>query len=623
MSLEPRVHRRSTTPGLRSRIAWSLALPLALASVLASAGGAAASPPSPVPDFGPNVVVLDPSMSVATIHSIVDPIDAAQIPAQFGDGRYEILFKPGVYGSVADPLVLQVGYYTDFAGLGALPTDVTINGAINAVNQCDLSGSCTALNNFWRSISNLTVNFVATAGCLGTAEFWATSQATSLRRVNVTGGNVSLFDYCSGPGYSSGGFIADSQFAGGTVINGSQQQYLVRNSVLDGWSNGVWNQVFAGVTNAPAQSFPDPTYTTLSTNPASREKPFLYLDSAGSYRVFVPDVATDSSGTSWSAASQTAGHSLPISSFFIAKPSDSVAKINSELARGKNLILTPGVYNVSRSIRVIHPDTIVLGMGLATLVSQHGATPMVVGDVRGVEISDLIFDAGPVQALSLLDIGGPAASFLPAARRGFSDPADPTLVSDVYFRVGGAQVGKTIDAFVVNSNNVILDNTWSWRADHGNAGTVGWTVNTADTGLLVTGNNVVATGLFVEHYQKFEVVWTGQHGKIVFFQNENPYDPPNQAAYTRPDGTLGWATIKVTNNVRTFEGWGWGSYAYFNVDPTIHNARAYEVPVTPGVQLHDVLTLSITNNGTIDHVVNDTGAPTPPDTTISPVVSFP
>jgi hypothetical protein len=248
---------------------------------------------------------------------------------------------------------------------------------------------------------------------------------------------------------------------------------------------------------------------------------------------------------------------------------------------------------------------------------------MVVGDVKGVEISDLIFDAGPVRSLALLDIGGPAASLLPAGRHRASDPADPTTVSDVYFRIGGAQVGKTVAAFVVNSNNVILDNIWSWRADHGNAGTVGWTVNTADTGLVVTGNNVVATGLFVEHYQKFEVVWSGQNGKIVFFQNENPYDPPNQAAYTRPDGTLGWATIKLTGNVRTFEGWGWGSYAYFNVDPTIHNARAYEVPVRPGVQLHDILTLSISNNGTIDHVVNDTGAPTPTDTTISPVVSFP
>jgi len=622
MSLEPREHRRSATPGLRSRISWSLALPLALASVLASAGGAAASPP-PAPDFGPNVVILDPSMSVAAIHSIVDPIDAAQIPSQFGDGRYEILFEPGVYGSTSDPLVLQIGYYTDFAGLGALPTDVTISGAINAVNQCDSSGSCTALDNFWRSISNLTIDYVASDGCLGSGEFWATSQATSLRRVNVTGGNVTLFDYCSGPGYSSGGFIADSQFAGGTVINGSQQQYLVRNSVLDGWTNGVWNQVFAGVTNAPAQSFPNPTYTTLETNPESREKPFLYVDGSGAYRVFVPDVATNSAGTSWTSTTQTPGHSLPIGSFFIAKPSDSVAKINAELARGKNLILTPGVYDVGRSIVITHPDTIVLGMGLATLVSEHGAIPMVVGDVKGVEISDLIFDAGTTRSLSLLDLGGPAASLLPAGRHGASDPADPTTISDVYFRIGGEIAGKTVAAFVVNSNNVILDNVWSWRADHGNAGTVGWTVNTADTGLIVTGNDVVATGLFVEHYQKFEVIWSGQHGKIVFFQNENPYDPPNQAAYTRPDGTLGWATIKLTDNVRTFQGWGWGSYAFFDVDPTIHNARAYEVPVTPGVQLHDILTLSISDQGTIDHVVNDTGAPTPPDTTISPVVSFP
>jgi len=44
--------------------------------------------------------------------------------------------------------------------------------------------------------------------------------------------------------------------------------------------------------------------------------------------------------------------------------------------------------------------------------------------------------------------------------------------------------------------------------DHG-AG-VGWTRNTADTGLEVTGDNVTATGLFVEHYQKNEVIWSGQ-----------------------------------------------------------------------------------------------------------------
>ena len=106
------------------------------------------------------------------------------------------------------------------------------------------------------------------------------------------------------------------------------------------------------------------------------------------------------------------------------------------------------------------------------------------------------------------------------------------------------------------------------------------------------------------------------------FQNEMPYDPPNQDAYRHGD-TLGWASYKVSPWVRSHEAWGLGSYSFFNVDPTIHSSRAFEVPVRPGVRLHDILTLSITNHGTIDHVVNDFGAPTPPDTTRSTVTEYP
>src|SRR5213079_3488722 len=103
-------------------------------------------------------------------------------------------------------------------------------------------------------------------------------------------------DYCTaGPQYASGGFIADSRT--GFVINGSQQQFLVRDSSIGGWSNGVWNQVFSGVVGAPAQSFPSPPYTTLPTSPVTRERPFLYLDASNAYRVFIPDPRTDSSGT--------------------------------------------------------------------------------------------------------------------------------------------------------------------------------------------------------------------------------------------------------------------------------------------------------------------------------------
>src|SRR5450756_2457705 len=607
---------RETQGRVGRRLAWRFALPLAVvAGMIMTTGAVSASPPPAQPDFGPNVVILDPSMSTSQIKTIVDGISTQQIPSQFGTGRYEILFKPGTYGADT-PLNLRIGYYTDFAGLGALPTDVAIRGTIDAYNQC-FSDGCTALVNFWRSISNLTINVAGKSGCQ-VGEFWATSQATSLRRVNVNG-NATLMDYCTGPSYASGGFIADSRFSR-SVTNGSQQQYFVRNSNIGGWSNAVWNQVFAGVTGAPAQSFPTPPYTTLATNPESREKPFLYVDSNDHYNVFVPDAKLNSSGTTWSGG-QTPGHSIPIEDFFIAKPTDSVQAINNALARGQNLIFTPGIYNVSQTIEVKRPDTIVLGMGLATIVPQNGVIPMKVADVKGVEISDLIFDAGPVNSPVLLQVGTGQAS------NGQSrHSTDPSVLQDVYFRIGGAGVGKATVSLEVNADNVILDNLWAWRADHGTG--VGWTSNTADTGLIVNGDNVVATGLFVEHFQKDEVIWNGQNGKIVFFQNEMPYDPPSQADWTQPDGTLGYPAVRVTNNVKTFQAWGMGSYSFFNQGVNIYSANAFVVPTTLAAgSLHDSLTifLSTAGFGGILNVANDTGASSPilhPDVVV-PVVSYP
>jgi len=609
-----------------------LSILVALVAVFALAGSASAAPSdsgqtiggvrvsSPVqPDFGPNVKILDPSMSTSEIQAVVDGIANQQISAQFGTGRYAILFKPGTYGTAAAPLNFQVGYYTDVAGLGSSPNDVTINGTVDVYNQCFGPGDCTALVNFWRSLSNLTINVAGKGGCQY-GEFWATSQATSMRRVRVNG-YVTLMDYCSAPSYASGGFIADSQFTGSVIVNGSQQQYLVRDSDIDSWTNAVWNQVFAGVQGAPAQSFPTPPYTTLPTNPESREKPFLYLDSNEHYNVFVPDVQFNSSGTTWSGG-QTAGHSIPIEDFFIAKPTDSVETINDALADGQNVLFTPGIYDVGQSIKVKRADTVVLGLGLATLEASNGVVPMTVANVKGVEISGLIFEAGPVSSPVLLQVGTRQPPSGQAREHAdWSDPNDPSALHDVYFRIGGAHVGKAVVSLEVNADDVILDNIWAWRADHG-AG-VGWTSNTADTGVVVNGDNVIATGLFVEHYQKTEVIWNGENGGTIMFQNEMPYDPPNQAAWQQPNGTLGYAAYKVSDSVKKHEAWGLGSYCYFNVNPTIHASHAFEVPVTSGIKLHDILTLSITNHGTIDHVVNDYGDPTSPDTTTSTVVSYP
>jgi hypothetical protein len=165
---------------------------------------------------------------------------------------------PGTYGSAVSPLDFQVGYYTEVAGLGASPTDVAINGHVDVYNRCLTPNNCIALDNFWRSLSNLTINVNGLSGCRSSAEFWAVSQAAPIRRVNITGGNLTLQDYCTaGPQFASGGFISDSN--ADFIINGSQQQFLVRNSSFSGWSNAVWNQVFSGVVGAPAQSFPNPT----------------------------------------------------------------------------------------------------------------------------------------------------------------------------------------------------------------------------------------------------------------------------------------------------------------------------------------------------------------------------
>jgi hypothetical protein len=396
-----------------------------------------------------------------------------------------------------------VGYYTGVAGLGASPTDVTINGHVDVYNRCLTPDNCIALNNFWRSLSNLTINVKGLSDCRASGDFWAVSQAAPMRRVNITGGNLTLMDYCTaGPQYASGGFIA--------------------------------------------------------------------------------------------------------------KPTDSAQTINVALARGQNLIFTPGIYQVDKTIKVKRADTVVLGLGFPTLVPSDGVIPMTVADVTGVKLAGLMFDAGPVNSPVLLQVGTPHAHK--------SDPTNPTSLQDVFLRIGGATPGKATTSLVVNSDNVLLDNIWAWRADHGNG--VGWTSNTADTGVIVNGDNVTAYGLFVEHYQKYQLIWNGENGKTIFFQNEMPYDPPNQAAWTH-DGVNGYAAYKVADSVETHEAWGLGSYCFFNVGPSIHAARGFEVPDTSGVKLHDILTVFLNGFGGIDHVVNDTGAAVNATNQVVNVVNYP
>jgi hypothetical protein len=600
------------------------AVPAAAVASPTTAGQATPASPSLCPganvaSFGSNVCVFSDTMSQATIQADLDSIATQQVPvaSQFTSQRYAIFFLPGTYGSAADPLVFQVGYYTEVAGLGSTPQDTVINGAIDVFNNLCTAGTsdCNSDDNFWRSLSNLDLNVdlpstppayappaldAFGAGCANSAEMWSASQAAPIRRA-IVNGNVVFQDYCATNNYASGGFIADSKVSGDLDFYGNQQ-YMVRNSSIggaNGCPQGLWNMVYSGVQGAPSPVFTGQCEqnTVLSASPVTEEEPFLYTDSGGNYNVFVPAVQRNSSGPSW-ASGPEAGASVPLSKFFVASPATPTLEISAALALGKDLILTPGVYDLNEPIVVSRPDTVVLGLGLATLVPQHGNAAMLVLPNRGVKLSGLIIDAGPVNSPVLLSVGLPGAS----------SASDPDLVQDVYFRIGGAEttpVSATV-SLLDNAGNSIIDNAWVWRADHGNA--VGWTVNTASTGVVVTGANVTAYGLAVEHYQKDEVVWSGQGGTDIFFQNEMPYDPPSQSAWMASPSQDGYPAFVVSRNVTTFKGYGMGSYSFFNQGVTINASTAFQAPDTPGVQFQDVFTRFLSGAGGINSVINGTGA---------------
>ena len=542
------------------------------ASRLAAQGGLATAV-----DFGPNVTVFDQNTPAATIQAKLDAAFRVEESNQFGAQRYAFLFKPGTYTANAN-----VGFYTEVRGLGALPDDVTIKGYVRA--EADWfrdNGTC----NFWRGAENMAVVPP------DKKNRWAVSQAAPFRRMHIVG-DLQLDP--RGHGWSSGGFVADCK-VDGNASSGSQQQYLTRNSILGSWSGSVWNMVFVGVSGGPGQHFPNPSHTVVDAAPAIREKPFLCVDAAGNYQVFVPALRTNATGTSWE-DKHPVGTALPLSQFFIVKPGATAADMNAALDQGKNLLVTPGVYHLDQTLKITRPDTVVLGLGFATFVPDSGVVAVQVADVDGVKLAGFLLDAGAAASPVLLQVG--------PEKSAVSHAANPTSVHDVFVRVGGAGPGKVVASMRINSNNVIIDHTWIWRADHGQG--VGWTVNTADQGLIVNGNDVVAYGLFVEHFQKYNVTWNGNGGRTYMFQNEMPYDPPSQAAWMSGPNK-GYPAYKVTDGVTTHEAWGVGSYCYFTADASIQSDCGFSAPAAPGVKFHDALTVSLGGKGTIGNVVNNVG----------------
>jgi hypothetical protein len=546
------------------------------------------------PDFGPNVTIFSPSMPAASIQQQIDKVYAVQHHNEFGPQRNAFLFLPGSYH-----VDVPIGFYTEVIGLGASPDDVHITGNVRADASENNNNATTT---FWRGIEGIAIT---PAG--GTMQ-WAVSQAAPFRRMHIEGDLV-LHQH---NGWASGGWMADS-LIDGNVGSGTQQQWISRNSEWKSWTGSNWNMVFVGVNHPPAGEWPQPPYTKIAETPVIREKPFLEVDARGNYSVRVPALRRDSTGITWHKGS-TPGKSIPIGDFYLAHPgTDTAATLNAALAKGKNLLFTPGIYNLDAAIHVTRPNTVVLGLGFATLKPVNGTPAITTADADGIIIAGLLFDAGPLQSPALLEIG-PEGSHSDHA-------ANPILLHDVFFRVGGAGAGRVVANLVVNSNDTLIDHTWIWRADHG-AG-VGWNLNTSANGLVVNGDNVTAYGLFVEHHQQYQVLWNGENGRDYFYQSEIPYDPPTQAAYSSGPGVNGWASYKVADGVKHHEAWGLGIYSVFT-HPNIVLDRAVEVPETPGVRFHHMITVALGNHGAINNVIDNKGGATAMHPRVTPkVTDFP
>jgi hypothetical protein len=546
------------------------------------------------PDFGPNVLIFDPSMPSQAIQKRIDEVYATLQHDEFSSQRKALLFLPGSY-SVDVP----VGFYTEIIGLGASPDATRIAGNMHADANHEHNNATTT---FWRAAEGISI---APTG--GTMQ-WAVSQAVSLRRMHVRGDLVLHQHF----GWASGGWMSDS-LVDGNVGSGSQQQWISRNCDWKSWTGSNWNMVFVGVAHPPDGTWPSPPYTTVAKTPVVREKPFLQVNAAGEFSVRVPELHSDSIGITWSGG-ETPGETIPIAQFYIARPDvDSAETVNAQLAQGKNLILTPGIYELTAPIHVTRPHTVVLGLGFATLRPVKGTAALTTADADGIDIAGLLFDAGPTESPVLVEVG-PEGS-----RAGHAK--DPISLHDVFFRAGGAGVGRTKMNLQINSNDTLVDHTWIWRADHGDG--VGWDLNTSENGLVVNGNQVTIYGLFVEHHQKFQVLWNGNGGRTYFYQSEIPYDPPNQSSYSSAPGVNGWASYKVADKVTSHEAWGLGVYSVF-IYPNVVLTRAIETPKNSGVRFHDMITVALGDRGEISHVINDAGGATSIHPRVTPkVTDFP
>ncbi|WP_010419191.1 T9SS type A sorting domain-containing protein [Anaerophaga thermohalophila] len=544
--------------------------------------------------FGPNMFIFSPDDDMAAINEIINNIHDEMFHDEFSTKRYAFYFKPGNYTGSG---TLNIAYYTHIGGLGKLPTDIRVSNIYTPAPLPNNNATCT----FWRSAENLTVAGVSD-GDMNTWFQWAVSQAAPLRRINSERRAHYQWWY---DGWCSGGFTGDCYFHD-RAGSWSQQQWYFRNTYVEkgseDYSIGGWNLAYQGVEFGPNVNMANHSdnwsvsgglwnnVSRVDKTPIIREKPFLYIGDDGRYKVFKPALRKESKGTSWTFSDMGPGETIDLlNDFYIVKPGTPASTMNEQLAAGKHLFITPGIYEISEPLHVTHPNTIILGTGYATLIpsSVNSNTAILVDDVDGVTIASLLFDAH-YSSRTLVQVGKQNSTM---------DHSDnPTLLADLFFRVGGfREENVNVDiALEINSSDIIGDHFWIWRADHGKG--VGWFKNTARNGLVVNGHYVTLYGVFNEHFQEYGTLWNGEKGRLYFYQNETPYDPVDQNDYMSHNGTVrGYAAYKVADHVNYHEASMLGIYdVLINTGgEKIAIDNSIEVPDSKGVKIHHACNVGI------------------------------
>jgi len=631
------------------------------------------------PEWPMNVMVFKPTDKVEEIKAKIEPTQDPIIEISppyggaerthtsdnhFNTKHYALLFEPGEYKDCN----FEVGYYVQMAGLGKDAEGgnaVRFTGResgpyVHALNKdlkydADKGGSIAqagwglCLDTFWRSAENFSAENIK----------WAVSQAAPIRRVYVKENLI----FGDGPAWSSGGFVANAKVDG--VCNYvANQQWCSRACSFGKAENGAWSTVFIGCTgNLPEGDVKKPDrdhVATIEETPEVRmEKPFIALNTVGNYDLHVPKATRehtsgpqlDSSNNEIRPFSQVKVGKpiLPMKdgeyvnhddhTFNILCPEDK--KITNELQEaldeGKDLVLCPGIFFLTKPLIIKYTNQVILGLGLATLVAPQDGSPCirVQPNTHGVRVAGLMLEASkqiesPNSTFRNSDNVSSLISFgEPEVTDDAGDRENPGLLSDIFTRVGGSNLDRSVSTDImvrVHSGNVIGDNLWLWRADHvrlapdeapndlkyekyhqvriweeedGKKVKVNECV--AKNAIEVTGDDVKMYGLFCEHTTEHQCVWKGERGSTTFFQCELPYDVDIDYANDNFTGYF----VDQTVEKHTARGLGvYSNFTCYNV-----NARTgIQLPSKEGIVLQNPFTRFLNNKGSIKNVIQQGGA---------------